>query len=207
MARSVYRRYRREFFPAIVGYMLVMVLLWPQVHHVRDPLLKGLLALVPVLPMVLVIRAMVRLVLGSDELEQRIHLIGLAVSTALVGTLSMVGGFLAAAGVVAFDGTILIWVFPALVIVYGMARGWAGRRYGSSDVMGCDDDESVWRKWYLPAGIALGLLAWLGWGWIPDYGVGFLLGCGASLALYGLYRQTRRHWRQRRPAGDAQDGH
>lgn len=206
MARAAYRRYRREFFPAIVGYMLVMVLLWPQVHHVRDPLLKGLLALVPVLPMVLVIRAMVRLVLGSDELEQRIHLIGLAVSTALVGTLSMVGGFLAAAGVVAFDGTILIWVFPALVIVYGLARGWASRRYGSGGVMGCDDEDSAWQKWHLPAGGVLGLLAWLGWGRLPDYGVGVLLGCGAPLMLYGAYRQIRHRWRQRRPTGDMQDG-
>ena len=185
MARPVYRRYLREFLPAMAAYMLIMFLLWPQVAHVRDAWLKAALALTPVLPMALVVRAMVRLVLGSDELEQRIHLIGLAAATAIVGVASMAGGFLAAAHVVVVDGTVLFSVFPALVVIYSFARSWAGRRYGGG---GCceEADEVLGLKWLVGIAVLLAAVALLGRRWLGDYGFGALLGTAGTLAAYAL---------------------
>jgi hypothetical protein len=186
MARPIYRRYLREFLPAMAAYMLIMILLWPQVAHVQDTWLKALLALTPVLPMALVVRAMVRLVLGSDELEQRIHLIGLAAATAVVGVASMAGGFLAAAHVVVVDGTVLFSIFPALVVVYSFARSWAGRRYGG-DGSCCDEaDEVLGLKWLVGIAVLLAAVALLSHRWLGDYGYGALLGTAGTLVAYAV---------------------
>jgi len=93
--RPIHQRYQREFWPAMAAYVAIMFLLWPLLPRVHNELLKIALALLPVLPVLFVVRSMVRLVLGSDELEQRIHLIGLAVSATVVSTLTLAGGFLA----------------------------------------------------------------------------------------------------------------
>jgi hypothetical protein len=135
--RPLHQRYQREFWPAMAAYVAVMFLLWPLLPRVHSELLKIALALLPVLPVLFVVRAMVRLVLGSDELEQRIHLIGLAIAATVVSTLSLVGGFLAAAHVIKLDGSILLWVWPTLVLMYAAGRGWASRRYGGGSDVPC----------------------------------------------------------------------
>jgi chromate transport protein ChrA len=195
--RGIYRRYYREFVPAMLAYVVIMLFGWPYLRQVDQPVLKAVLALLPVVPIALVIRAMVRLVLGSDELEQRTHLVGLAVSTAVVAVLSLAGGFLAAAHVVDLDGTVLIWVFPVLVLTYSAGRSWANRRYG---VDGSCIEETRMREWYfLLAGVVLLLVAWWGSGRIKDYQVGMLTGMGATLVaaavVFGLmrWRRARHH--------------
>jgi hypothetical protein len=183
LARPIYRRYLREFLPAMGVYMLVMLLVWPQVAYMHNPWVIGTLALTPVLPMAFVVRAMVRLVLGSDELEQRIHLIGLAAATAIVGVASMAGGFLVAAHVVAVDGTVLFWVFPVLVLTYSFARSWAGRRYGGS---GEEADEALGLKWLWGIAMVLAAGALLGHRWMGDHEFLSLLGTAAGLSAYAL---------------------
>lgn len=44
----------------------------------------------------------------------------------------LVGGFLCSAGGLRLDGDILIWVFPALCLIYGAARAGLGRRHGGT---------------------------------------------------------------------------
>lgn len=202
MARQAYRRYLREFLPAMAVYMAVMLLLWPQVPHLQNPWWKGALALTPVLPMVFVVRAMVRLVLGSDELEQRIHLIGLAAATACVGVVSMAGGFLAAAHVIALDGTVLIWVFPVLVLSYGFARGWASRRYGGNGMCGDEEEGALGRRWLWLVVVVLAVVAAFSHGRLGDREFGLLIGTTAALAAYGLISGIRR-WFARRSANHA----
>lgn len=198
MARPVYRRYLREFLPAMGVYMLIMLLLWPRVPDVQNPWLKAALALSPVLPMAFVVRAMVRLVLGSDELEQRIHLIGLAAATAIVGVASMAVGFLVAAHVIALDGTVLFSIFPALVFVYSFARGWAARRYGGSGAC-CDEaDETLGIKWIAGIAALLAAVALVGHRWIGEYGYGALLGTAGTLTAYALVFSVWRRLARRR---------
>jgi len=126
------RRYIREFTPGMAAYFLIMLFVWP-LHKEADPLwLKGVIALTPAIPVALVIVAMVRYVLASDEFMQRLHLQALAVAAGLVGFGSMAIGFLAASQVWAVDGaTSLLLVFPALCLTYGVALFWCKRRYRS----------------------------------------------------------------------------
>lgn len=128
------RRYRAATFVLMAIYVALMLLLWPEVRTVRGVPAKVVLALLPVLPVIGVIWLMVWRVLHADELEQRLHMIALSVASGVVAAASLVGGFLGAAGVLA-RGDLLIWVFPALCLVYGLARWLAARRYGSE---GCE---------------------------------------------------------------------
>lgn len=194
MARQLYRRYQLELLPAMAIYMAVMILLWPQVAKVDALWLKWLLALLPMLPLGLAILAMVRLVLRSDELEQRAHLIGLAVAAALVAFLSMAGGFLAAARLVKVDGSILIWVFPVLVLVYAFVRGWAARRMGGSAL--CDEDAFRIRRWLLPIAIVLAGVIGIWHAQMSDYLIGLLSGVAFGFALGGVAWLYGR-WRDR----------
>jgi hypothetical protein len=147
--RPLYQRYRREFWPPMAAYIAVMLLLWPLLPRVHNEWLKIALAQLPVVPLLFAVRAMVRLAMGGDELEQRIHLIALAIAATVLSMLSLVGGFLAAAHLINLDGTILMWMWPTLVVVYSAARVWASHRYGGAgDGVGtCDRHGPV--RWVL----------------------------------------------------------
>ena len=196
--RPVHQRYQRELWPAMAAYLLIMFLLWPLLPRVHSELLKVVLAVLPVLPVLFVVRAMVRLVLGGDELEQRIHLIGLAVATTVVSTLSLIGGFLAAAGVVRLDGSILIWVWPLLVVLYAGGRSWASRRYGARGDVLCESSASR-HGYLLLAALALLVIAGIGRHQLGDEQLGMLCGMAAGLALLALLLALRR---RRRDSGD-----
>ena len=87
------------------------------------------------LPVLAVLWLMAKRVMRSDELEQRVHLLALSAATGLVCALSLVAGFLCAAGVVALDGDILLWIFPAMCLSYGASHWLLAWRYGG---VGCE---------------------------------------------------------------------
>lgn len=126
--RKADTRYLREFFPAMIAYVLVLVLVWPLSKQVTSPVLDVLIALLPAVPVLFVARAMVRRILAGDELERRMHLEASAIAALVVGLLSMSTAFLQAAGLVELKGA-LMWVFPAMMAVWGLALWWAKRRY------------------------------------------------------------------------------
>ena len=127
--RTVERRYMREMTLPLTAYMMIVVIVMPLIQHDHGVALRVVLALLPVVPIAFIVRAIVRYVMGSDELEQRTHLQALAVSAGVVGMVSITAGFLATAGVLKLDGRVLLWVFPALMVVYGLTRAWVVRRY------------------------------------------------------------------------------
>lgn len=128
MARLSKRRYNLEVAALMLVYVALMVFEWPLVAEAGGPALRILLALLPAVPVVAVIALAARLVMHGDELEQRLHLIALGVAVGVVSAASIVGGFLAIARVWAVGGDILIWIFPALCAVYGVARIALARR-------------------------------------------------------------------------------
>ncbi len=129
MTRSVDKRYFREMAIAMGAYMLVMLLVWPMVRRLEPGVPLVAVALLPLLPFAAALRAMIRHVRDSDEFQRKIQLEALAVSAAIVSFASMAGGFLAAARVIELDGTILLWVFPALAMLFGLVRCGVARRY------------------------------------------------------------------------------
>ncbi|MEO6799976.1 MAG: hypothetical protein ABI178_08565 [Rhodanobacter sp.] len=126
--RAEQRRYMREFFPAMAAYVVLLFvsqLLLKQVHAVP---LTVLVVLLPVLPIAFVVRAMVRAVLASDELERRLQLEAISIASMSVGLLSFAAAFLRGAGLLPIDNALML-VLPALFGAYGIASWWVRRRF------------------------------------------------------------------------------
>lgn len=134
MPRYSHKDYRLQVLALMAVYVAVLLLVWPHARDATNSMAKSALALAPIVPVIIVLGLMVKRIIRSDELEQRVHLIALSVATCIVSALSLVGGFLSASHVVSFDGDILIWVFPVLCLIYGVTRWYVGRRYGG---VGC----------------------------------------------------------------------
>ncbi|MCW8807828.1 MAG: hypothetical protein OQK79_06920 [Rhodanobacter sp.] len=197
MSRPEQKKYQRELAVALVVYVAAMLLVWPLAQRTPDVLLKTLLAFVPVLPMLYLIGLMARRIQHSDELEQRTHLVALGVVTALVAALSLIGGFLAAAGALKLDGSILIWVFPVMMGSYGLARWWvATRRYGAD--LACESGMN-WRYRIVLLSALVGMIVIVAWwrGRLDDTSAGILCGMIGGLGILGVIRLLL-NWRQRR---------
>jgi hypothetical protein len=126
--RAEARRYAREFFPAMLAYVLILLLVWPLVDQVHGTAARVAIALLPVLPVAFLVRAMVRLILASDELERRLQLEAISIASLSVGLLTFSAGFLQAAGLLHLKAGLML-VLPALFAAYGLAMWWARRRY------------------------------------------------------------------------------
>lgn len=122
MARISKGKYNLQLLAIMAVYVALMLFEWPLVAKTEDLALRTLLALLPAVPVVAVIALAARMVMRGDELEQRMHLIALSVAMGVVSVASIVGAFLAIARIWRVGGDVLIWVFPALCLVYGATR-------------------------------------------------------------------------------------
>jgi hypothetical protein len=138
MARVSKRKYNLQVALIMLVYVALMLFEWPLVAKTDGLALRTLLALLPTLPVVVVIGLMARLVMRGDELEQRMHLIALSIAVGVVSAASIIGAFLAIARVWQVGGDVLVWVFPALCLVYGVTRVALVRRLtGTWDFWNC----------------------------------------------------------------------
>lgn len=120
------------FFPAVAYIFVTGACVWLLKHPLADAAtwLRAMVSLLPVIPITLAVRAVVGMILASDELQRRIDLEAIAVSSVLVGLGSLTLSLLITADVVQLTGRqATLWVFPALWLGYGLARIWAARRY------------------------------------------------------------------------------
>lgn len=200
MSRLSQKQYEWRVLVAMGFYTAAMLLEWPLVRTATSLATKCLLALMPVVPMVYVIALLAQRVRDSDELEQRTHLVGLGIATAVVSALSLVGGFLSIAKVLPLDGSILIWVFPALMFCYGVARWWVLRRYGGD--MLCESDSALPKslRFLIAGGLAL-VAAWLCRTSLDALRLGFLCGMGIGFVGCGVVMGVMQ-WRRRGQVGE-----
>ena len=89
---ALHRRYIREFSWAMAGYMVLLFLSMWLLKRVEEPTLRALVALLPAVPIALVLRAIIRYIRDADELQRRIELESVSFATALVSMLYMSGG-------------------------------------------------------------------------------------------------------------------
>ena len=124
------RRYLREFLPPMLGYVVAVLLSTWLLKHVEDIALRAVLALLPVPPVALAMRAIVRFIRDADELQRRIELEAVSIATALVSLLYLAGGFLQTAKVIDIPaGAAMLWVFPLICLGYGFIKIAVGRRF------------------------------------------------------------------------------
>lgn len=129
--RAVHRRYLRDFFPAMFGYVALILLYGTLVPITESVAGRAVLAILPLLPIVLLIRAMVRVLRDQDELERRIDLEAIAIAAMATAFGFFSFGLLLSAGIgwqVAPDA-VAIWVLPCLFGSFGIAKLLVSRRY------------------------------------------------------------------------------
>jgi len=130
-AQPAGRRYIRALWPALIGYSLALFLSLWLLRRGIDPLpLRALVAVLPVLPLALMMRAALRYLREIDELQRRIETEAIGIASLLVSLLFFAGGLLEKAQVFDVDaGAAMIWVFPLLCAIYGIAKMILTRRY------------------------------------------------------------------------------
>ena len=123
-------RYLREFLPAMIGYVITLFASIWLLRLVDDPGLRALVALLPVPTIALAMRAIIRYIRDADELQRRIELEAVSFATAGVSLAYLAAGFLQSAKVIDIPASVaMIWVFPLVCFVYGVAKVVVSRRY------------------------------------------------------------------------------
>lgn len=149
MTRMSNKRYEQHVMLAMLAYMVLLFADAPLVRAAGNLPLKAALALLPAVPVIYLIAVMGWRIRASDELEQRTQLVALGVASALAAVASLVGGFLAGAGVLHLGGDVLIWVFPLMMAGYGIGYRLVARRYGAGGL--CEEEGSAWLPWFFGA--------------------------------------------------------
>jgi hypothetical protein len=129
--RAVHKRYLREFIPAMSAYVLLIVLYGILMPRTESTLWRIVLAVLPLLPIMLVIRAIVRVIRDQDELERRIDLEAIAIAAMSTGFGYFSYGFLLNAniGLKVEPAAVAIWVLPCLFASFGVAKLLVAWRY------------------------------------------------------------------------------
>lgn len=133
--RDVHKRYLRELFTAMAAYVALIMVFGFLIPHTQSTLWRAVLAILPLIPVLFVIRALVRVIRDQDELERRIALEAIAISAMTTGFGFFSLGLLLSAKVgwsIPAD-TMAIWVLPCLFATFGVAKLLIVRRYRSHE--------------------------------------------------------------------------
>lgn len=125
------KRYIRALWPIMVFYSLTLFgSLWMIKRGIDSVPLRAAIAITPALAIVMLMRAALRYLREIDELQRRIETEAIGAASLLVSVLYFAGGLLEKAKVLHFDAAaVMIWVFPLLMLFYGVAKFVFTRRY------------------------------------------------------------------------------
>jgi hypothetical protein len=125
------RRYLRALWPIMIGYSLTLFLsIWLVKRGIDSVPLRAVVAVLPALAIALLMRAALRYLREIDELQRRIETEAIGIASLLVSLLYFAGGLLQKAKVIDADAAAaMIWVFPLLCAIYGIAKMVLTRRY------------------------------------------------------------------------------
>jgi hypothetical protein len=125
--KPVMSRYGKELAFASIAYaaLLVASIVTLQRYELSKTV-QVIITLLPAIPTAFVIIAIMRMLVSSDELQQRIQLFAVSFSAALTGFITFSYGFLENVGFPKFS-TFLI--FPMLVAFWGISLGYFSRKY------------------------------------------------------------------------------
>lgn len=129
--RAIQKRYLREMLAATMAYVALIMLFAVGIPHLKVAALRIVLALLPLLPVLAMIRAMVRLLRDEDELERRIDLEAFAIASMLTGFGFFSVGLLLSVNAFTRPPAFLvaILVLPSLFGCYGLVKWFVARRY------------------------------------------------------------------------------
>ncbi len=130
-AQPAGKRYIRAMWPILIFYSLALSgSIWVIKHGIASLPLRAVIAVLPALAIVLLMRAALRYLREIDELQRRIETEAIGAASLLVSVLYFAGGLLQKAKVIEIgSATAMIWVFPMLMLFYGVAKFVFTRRY------------------------------------------------------------------------------
>ena len=119
-------RYVIEFGGAMLAYVVLLPLSIFAYRAVDQDALRAMVAVVPVVPTLLGLAAIMRAVRRMDELERRIHFEAVTFAFAATALLTFTYGLLEN---VDFPRISLTWILPLMVALWGLGQALARRRY------------------------------------------------------------------------------
>lgn len=118
-----------RFVAAMVAYSILLPasLLLISADRIESTLIRQLIALLPVIPFLFAITAVINNARHMDELQQRIHLESILITTLLTGGLSFSYGLLEANNLAPHLPP--IFIAPFMIVVWGISTILIARRY------------------------------------------------------------------------------
>ena len=125
--KQVTRRYIKEFLIAMSMYVIVLIVSISILNRLELPKLwQIVISIAPALPVAFIILVLMRLLINSDELQQRVQLLATSFAAALTGLITFSYGFLENVGFPKFP-TFLI--FPLMIVLWGISLAYFSKRY------------------------------------------------------------------------------
>jgi hypothetical protein len=123
------RTYMGRFLASLIAYVILLIASLVALNQWGDGLPdvgRIAIALLPVVPVLFGMWALMRWIGSLDEMQRRIQLEAFAFSLGMTGIVTFTLGFVSNAGVPSPD---MIWVLPMMVVFWGFGQAIASRRY------------------------------------------------------------------------------
>lgn len=122
--RAVHKRYFRQLFPALIAYVLLILLSVSWLKTLEGTMARTIVTLLPVAPVAFVIRAIVLVIRDQDEFERLIDLQSIAIGGGIGSFGFFTYGMLLNAKVLPSPPaeSVAIWVLPILMFCFGVAK-------------------------------------------------------------------------------------
>ncbi len=124
---DIWKRYYKEFGVAMGLYIVAVIASVSVLNKFTLPKSAQIvITLIPALPMIFVIIAILRALRESDELQQKIQLQAVTFSAITTGLITFSYGFLENIGFPPFP---ILWVLPIMFFLWGVSLGYFWRKY------------------------------------------------------------------------------
>lgn len=126
---NITRRYLREFVYSMIAYILTLSLSLIGLGSFADAPINAArigVALAPVVPILFMILSFLKYLNSIDELQQKIQLLAIGFAAGVTSLITFSYGFLENVG---FPPISLLWVFPAMILLWGLGLAFISRRY------------------------------------------------------------------------------
>lgn len=130
-AQPAGRRYARAVMPILALYSVTLFgSIWLIKRGIEPMPLRAMVAVVPAFSILLLMWAALRYFREADELQRRIEAESIGAACLVVAFVYFAGGLLQKAKVIDVPSAdAMIWVFPMTMLIYGIAKFIAVRRY------------------------------------------------------------------------------
>ena len=127
MNQEVQKRYFKEFGISMGFYIVLLIGSVTVLTNFELPKAAQIaITLIPVIPTIFVLLAVMRALRDSDELQQKIQLQAVTFSAIVTGLITFTYGFLENVG---FPHLPLLFIFPLMLALWGIGAGIFARKY------------------------------------------------------------------------------